>query len=115
MDTKDNAVLFEFFHGFHIGIYLDDREACCADDHGNVHPFYRYPDCGAYIALSFVTFQPITLIFLFMAFFIQSSAEELLCRGFLYQRLLKSYGKPMVAIVGNALQFAWHSISFLFF
>ena len=39
------------------------------------------------------------------AVFVQSSAEELVCRGFMYQRFLKSYGKPSIAIVGNALFF----------
>lgn len=58
------------------------------------------------IALYYNTFQPVYLLIIFVAVFIQSSAEEALCRGFLYQRLLKSYQKPVVAIVGNALLFA---------
>ena len=37
---------------------------------------------------------------------IQSAAEELICRVFLYQKLLKSYQKPAVAIIGNAFLFA---------
>ncbi|MDE6659495.1 MAG: hypothetical protein K2K01_05225, partial [Eubacterium sp.] len=43
------------------------------------------------IALHFDTFQPGYLLLIFIAVFIQSSAEELLCRGFLYQRLMRSY------------------------
>ena len=58
------------------------------------------------IALYFDAFQPLHLLLIFVAVFIQSSAEELLCRGFLYQRLMRSYGKPMVAIVVNSLFFA---------
>ena len=58
------------------------------------------------IALHFDTFQPGYLLLIFIAVFIQSSAEELLCRGFLYQRLMRSYKKPAVAIIGNALLFA---------
>lgn len=58
------------------------------------------------ISLYFDSFQPLYLILIFIAVFIQSSAEELLCRGFLYQRLMRSYGKPVVAIVVNSLFFA---------
>ena len=58
------------------------------------------------ISLYFDTFQPITLALIFIAVFVQSSAEELICRGFLYQRLRKSYQKPATAITGNSLFFA---------
>lgn len=58
------------------------------------------------ISLYYDSFQPLYLILIFVAVFIQSSAEELLCRGFLYQRLMRSYGKPVVAIVVNSLFFA---------
>lgn len=57
------------------------------------------------IVLYFDSFQLIPLLALFVAVFIQSSAEELLCRCFLYQKLLKSYNKPAVAIIGNSLFF----------
>ncbi|MDE5995740.1 MAG: CPBP family intramembrane metalloprotease [Eubacterium sp.] len=58
------------------------------------------------IVLHYDTFQPGYLLLIFIAVFIQSSAEELVCRGFLYQRLMRSYKKPVVAIIGNALLFA---------
>lgn len=58
------------------------------------------------ISLYFDSFQPLPVIGIFIAVFVQSSAEELLCRGFLYQRLMRSYKKPIVAIVGNSLFFA---------
>ena len=58
------------------------------------------------IVLYYDTFQPVCLLIIFIAVFVQSSAEELLCRGFLYQRLMRSYKSPVVAIVGNALLFA---------
>ncbi len=57
------------------------------------------------IVLYFDSFQLLPLLALFVVVFIQSSAEELLCRGFMYQKLLKSYGSPAVAIIGNALFF----------
>lgn len=58
------------------------------------------------IHLTFDCFQIGNLLLIFVAVFIQSSAEELLCRGFLYQRLLRSYKKPWAAIVGNSAFFA---------
>lgn len=58
------------------------------------------------IALYYKGFQPVYLILIFVAVFIQSSAEELICRGFLYQRLRKSYSSPAVAVIGNSLLFA---------
>ena len=57
------------------------------------------------IMLYYDTFQPIYLLIIFISVFVQSSAEELLCRGFLYQRLIRSYNSPAVAIIGNALFF----------
>lgn len=58
------------------------------------------------IFISYDSFQPVYFIILFAAVFVQSSAEELLCRGFLYQRLRMGYKSPAVAIIGNSLLFA---------
>lgn len=58
------------------------------------------------IQLSYVEFQPLPCLIIFVAVFIQSSAEELICRGYLLGRLLNSYHKPVIAISGNALFFA---------
>lgn len=58
------------------------------------------------IALTYDSFQPIPFVIIFLTVFVQSSAEELLCRGFLYQRLRRSYKHPAVAIVGNSALFA---------
>lgn len=58
------------------------------------------------ISLTYVSFRPLSLIAVFAAVFVQSSAEELLCRGFLYQRLRRGYPSPLVAIIGNSLFFA---------
>lgn len=58
------------------------------------------------ISLYYDSFQPVYVVILFVAVFVQSSAEELVCRGFLYQRLRRSYKNPAVAIVGNSLLFA---------
>lgn len=57
------------------------------------------------IVLYFDSFQPLPLLALFAVVLIQSSAEELLCRCFMYGKLLRSYRNPWVAILGNALFF----------
>lgn len=58
------------------------------------------------IQLEFDSFHPVSFLVIAVCVFIQSSAEEVLCRGFLYQRLRKSYQHPAVAIIGNSLFFA---------
>lgn len=58
------------------------------------------------IMLYFDSFRPVSFILIFIAVFVQSSAEELVCRGFLYQMLMQRYGKPWFAIVFNSLLFA---------
>lgn len=54
------------------------------------------------IALTFHSFRPVSLLLVFVAVLIQSSAEEMLCRVFLYQRLLRFSCKPIAAAVINA-------------
>lgn len=56
------------------------------------------------IYLSFSSFDLIPLMFLFVTVFIQSGAEEILCRGFMYRRLEKTYN-PVVATIFNSLFF----------
>ncbi len=56
------------------------------------------------IKLYFDSFRPFELIVVFIAVLIQSSAEEMVCRGFLYQMIRKNY-KPWVAIVVNSCFF----------
>lgn len=58
------------------------------------------------ISLYYDSFRPVSFVIIFIAVFVQSSAEELVCRGFLYQRLRRSYQNPAVAIIGNSLLFA---------
>jgi len=57
------------------------------------------------LALEFAEVNPLWLLLIFVCVFVQSSSEEMLCRGFLYQRLLRRYKKPAAAIVGNSLLF----------
>ena len=57
------------------------------------------------IHIYFDSFHPLKLLVVFIAVFIQSSAEELTCRGFLYQRLRKTFRHPAVAIFVNSALF----------
>ncbi len=57
------------------------------------------------IAITFDSFRPISFIAIFVCVFIQSAAEELVCRGYLYQKLRKTYKNPWIAIIGNAVFF----------
>ncbi|MBO7253585.1 MAG: CPBP family intramembrane metalloprotease [Oscillospiraceae bacterium] len=58
------------------------------------------------ISLSFHSFRPVSFILVFIAVLIQSAAEELVCRVFMYQRLVRRYGKPILAAFINAAFFA---------
>lgn len=58
------------------------------------------------IKLSFYGFDFVVLLTFALAVFIQSGAEELADRFFLYQRLRRRYRHPAVAVLGNALIFA---------
>lgn len=63
------------------------------------------------IALTFHAFRPVSFLLLFFAVLIQSAAEELICRVFIYQRLVRRYGKPLMAAVVNAAFFAMIHLS----
>ncbi len=49
--------------------------------------------------------QVLPLIILFFCVFVQSAAEELVCRLYLYQKLARRYKNPLVACIGNAVLF----------
>ena len=57
------------------------------------------------ISIYFDRFSPLSVLIIFILVFIQSSAEELACRGYLYQRLCRRYNAA-VAIIGNSALFA---------
>ena len=90
--TKGNNI-YNLLLGFLFGFILNISSAIIALLHGD-------------ISLIFVKFEVFHVICLFIAVFIQSSAEELLCRGFMYQRFLKSISNPAVAIFLNSFLFA---------
>lgn len=79
--------------GFIIGFGLNGICILAAWLHGDITLYYD-------------SFQPLSFVLIFVSVFVQSSAEELICRGFLYQRLRQSYRSPAVAIIGSSLLFA---------
>lgn len=58
------------------------------------------------ITLEFSQFNVVSFLGLFFAVFVQSSAEEVLCRGFMYQRLMRSTHNAWFTILMNSLFFA---------
>ncbi len=57
------------------------------------------------ITLIFDRFDPLGLLVIFIAVFIQSSAEELVCRVFMYQRLKRRYKSIWIAVLLNSVYF----------
>ena len=90
--TKGNNIAYLFL-GLFIGFVLNGLCALIAMINGD-------------FTLRFSQFEIFRAFGLFFAVFVQSSAEELLCRGFMYQRLLKSTNSPAFAIIFNSLFFA---------
>lgn len=90
--TKGNNIAYLFL-GLFLGFVLNGFCALIAMINGD-------------FTLRFSQFEIFRAFGLFFAVFVQSSAEELLCRGFMYQRLLKSTNSPAFAIIFNSLFFA---------
>ena len=57
------------------------------------------------ICLEYAGFQPIPFLLFFVCVFIQSAAEELADRWYLYQKLRRRYKAPWIAIVVNSFVF----------
>ncbi len=79
--------------GLAIGFGMNALCAAAALINGDIHIYFD-------------SFNPAAFVLIFITVFIQSSSEEILCRVFIYQRLLRVYRSPVVAIVGNAAIFA---------
>ena len=90
--TKGNNIAYLFL-GLLIGFILNGFCALIAMINGD-------------FILRFSQFETFPFIGLLFAVFVQSSAEELLCRGFMYQRLMKSTNSPAFVIIFNSLFFA---------
>ena len=90
-NKKGNTILYLVI-GLISGFVLNGFCACLAIVNGN-------------ISLNFQCFEVMPVMGLFIAVFIQSSAEEVLCRGFLYQRVLEAKSKYWIAILLNSVFF----------
>ena len=73
----DGNNILKFLFGILIGFVLNGVCILVAWFHGD-------------IAVHFESFRPLSFVFIFAMVLIQSSAEELVCRGFLYQILLRT-------------------------
>lgn len=58
------------------------------------------------IVLHYDRFEILPLLAILVCVFIQSSAEEVVCRSYLYQKILKRHGSPLLAILANSVLFA---------
>lgn len=90
--TNRNTIYFLFL-GFVVGFILNAFCALIAFYHGDFE-------------LEFVKFDILPVLGLFIAVFVQSSSEEVLCRGFIYQRLIKAKFNPFFVAIINSLFFA---------
>ena len=79
--------------GYLIGFGMNGLAILMAWMHGDI---YMYFD----------RFELVPFLILFVAVFVQSAAEEMVCRGFLYQRVLRTYReKYLLAIIVNSVFF----------
>jgi membrane protease YdiL (CAAX protease family) len=58
------------------------------------------------ITFSYQGFRPLSFFLILLAVFIQSGGEELLCRGYLYQRIRHDLNSPAWAVLGSSILFA---------
>ena len=83
----------ELLIGLLLGFGMNGLLILFAMLHGDVH-------------LYFDRFEIVPFFILLLAVFIQSAAEEIMCRGFIYQRVLRTYrGKFLLAVLVNGIFF----------
>ena len=79
--------------GYLIGIGMNGLAILLAWMHGDIKMYFD-------------RFELIPFLILFAAVFVQSAAEELVCRGFIYQRVLRTYrNKFWLAVIINSVFF----------
>ena len=79
--------------GYLIGFGMNGLAILMAWMHGDI---YMYFD----------RFELVPFLILFVAVFVQSAAEEMVCRGFIYQRVLRTYrDKFWLAVIVNSVFF----------
>ncbi len=79
--------------GYLIGIGMNGAAILMAWLHGDIRMYFD-------------KFELIPFVILFIAVFVQSAAEEMVCRGFIYQRVLRTYrNKFWLAVLINSVFF----------
>lgn len=90
-EPKGNTVKMLLW-GLLIGMVLNALCATVAILHGDIR-------------ITYDSFPVIKILLVFISVFVQSSGEEIICRGVLYQRLRKGYKNPWVAILVSPVAF----------
>ena len=79
--------------GYLIGIGMNGAAILMAWMHGDIRMYFD-------------KFELTPFIILFISVFVQSAAEEMICRGFIYQRVLRTYrGRFWLAVIINSVFF----------
>ena len=79
--------------GYLIGIGMNGLAILMAWMHGDIHMYFD-------------RFELLPFLILFVAVFVQSAAEEMICRGFIYQRVLRTYREKFwLAVIVNSVFF----------
>ena len=83
----------ELLIGILVGFLMNGVLILFAIMHGDIHLYFERFSIGAFL-------------FLFVSVFIQSAAEEIMCRGFIYHRILRTYrGQYLAAALINGIFF----------
>ena len=83
----------ELLMGILVGFLMNGVLILFAIMHGDIHLYFDRFSIGA-------------ILFLFVSVFIQSAAEEIMCRGFIYHRILRTYrGQYLAAALINGIFF----------
>ena len=79
--------------GYLIGFGMNGLAILMAWMHGDIHMYFD-------------RFELLPFLILFVAVFVQSAAEEMICRGFIYQRVLRTYREKFwLAVIVNSVFF----------
>ena len=79
--------------GYVIGIGMNGLAIFMAWMHGDIQMYFD-------------RFDLLPILILFVAVFVQSAAEEMICRGFIYQRVLRTYRENfLLAVIVNSVFF----------
>ena len=103
----------ELLMGILVGFLMNGVLILFAIMHGDIHLYFDRFSIGAILFLFVSVFIQSAaeesigaFVLLFVAVFIQSAAEEIMCRGFIYHRILRTYrGQYLAAALINGIFF----------